>query len=736
MNNLKLLLAMMFLTQSLTGQNISITFTGAGAANRIDSVNATNLTTNESVTLPGNETLVLSPYTGIPSVSELAKLTIVYPNPFADKATLTTIVKNPQMVYLNVQNLVGQVVAQTKAFVQSGENDFSLSVNSAGIYLVTLTNNHESASYKIICTESTSANNSIQYLSTVSSNHQNPSQSDLKSSKISYTLGYGKDDIILYRCMSGIYTTIVTDSPTASNNYDMDFIGCTDPEGKNYSIVKIGTQTWMAENLGFLPSVSPSLNEADTARTYWVYGYEGNDINDAKTTNNYNTYGVLYNWKAAMNGTSGSQENPNEVQGICPNGWHLPSDKEWTVLTDNLGVSAAGKMKETGTMHWLSPNEGATNASGFAALPGGGRNITGIFQRLGDLTYFWTSSAYGVSYAWTRKLDFNSDVTRKYFRTNAGFSVRCLHGQGSPGLAIVTLTEIKAITETSASIDCLVYTGGPAITARGVCWNSIGKPNINDDTFNQGSGAGSFSGTITGLTASTLYYMRAYATTIVGTTYSEERWFYTTGGGGTFDFDDQTYSYQTIGRQIWMTENLAYLPSVSPSSVGSQTDPYYYVYNYEGTNTSAAKATVNHSTYGVLYNWAAAKTACPTGWHLPDDEEWKILEKFLQMNQQEADSVGWRNSGTVGGKLKEAGTSHWYSPNTGANNLSRFIALPAGYRDPGGGFGSLGMFTEFWSSTEQGAYVWGRNLFFLFSGIWRSSDTNKSFGLSVRCVKN
>ena len=118
------------------------------------------------------------------------------------------------------------------------------------------------------------------------------------------------------------------------------------------------------------------------------------------------------------------------VQGICPTGWHLPTDVEWTTLSTYLGgeVVAGGKMKETGTAHWLHPNTGATNSSGFTALPGGYRNYSGSFYDLTYYAYFWSSTETSSTFAWFRNLTYNyEDVDRKrnYFKTN-GFSARCV----------------------------------------------------------------------------------------------------------------------------------------------------------------------------------------------------------------------------------------------------------------------------------------------------------------------
>jgi uncharacterized protein (TIGR02145 family) len=212
-----------------------------------------------------------------------------------------------------------------------------------------------------------------------------------------------------------------------------------------------------------------------------------------------------------------------------------------------------------------------------------------------------------------------------------------------------------------------------------------------------------------------------------------------TDNSGTFkdSRDQHEYKWVRIGEQIWMAENLAWLPAVSPSSDASDTVPRYYVYDYEGTSASAAKENSNYTTYGVLYNWEAAKTACSEGWRLPSDEDWKVLEKYLGMSEDDANfSEYYRDSGSVGGKLKEAGTSHWESPNTGAVNSSGFTALPGGGRDGYDGFNCLGGYAFFWSSSESSSsYARGRGLYYGSDGVGRGGHDCR-LGFSVRCIKD
>jgi uncharacterized protein (TIGR02145 family) len=203
----------------------------------------------------------------------------------------------------------------------------------------------------------------------------------------------------------------------------------TDPrDGNVYHTVTIGTQIWTVENLRYLPSVVGPGTGSQTVPYYYVYGYNGTVVADAKATSNYTHYGVLYNWPAAMNGAASSTANPSGVQGVCPTGWHLPSDAEWTQLTTYLGGEsvAGGKLKETGTTHWSSPNNGATNETGFTALPGGYRISSG-FDCFFSLSYWWCATEYDAGYAWHRYVYYDlTSLDRSYGFKEVGFSVRCV----------------------------------------------------------------------------------------------------------------------------------------------------------------------------------------------------------------------------------------------------------------------------------------------------------------------
>ena len=247
---------------------------------------------------------------------------------------------------------------------------------------------------------------------------QNDTMYIMKSGAIAgqYNVNTEVDSVIFYK-------------PTIEETTSGTFIDSRD--GNEYNWVQIGDQVWMAENLAYLPSVNMVADGSEDAAGsyYYVYGYDGTNVADAKATDNYATYGVLYNWTAAMDGEASSTTNPSGIQGVCPAGWHLPSDAEWTELTDYLGGTsvAGGKLKETGTTHWASPNTGATNETGFTALPGGYRIDNGSFGDIGYYGYWWSATGSNAADAWFRYMDYsNSSVSRSNYFKEVGFSVRCV----------------------------------------------------------------------------------------------------------------------------------------------------------------------------------------------------------------------------------------------------------------------------------------------------------------------
>ena len=207
-----------------------------------------------------------------------------------------------------------------------------------------------------------------------------------------------------------------TENDTWSNNCSCEGHLCGSSishEGYEYSTVQIGDQCWFSENCRYLPEVSPPNEESNTDPYYYVYDYQGADVVEAKATENYETYGVLYNWPAVL------------TEGICPSGWHIPSGVELYFLLDFLGgVSVAGNAMKS-TSGWTNNGNG-TNSSGFNGLPGG-KVFTDSFDDLSFQASWWTYSSYSSSLSENFYLNYNLDYafTGTNYKEN-GFSARCV----------------------------------------------------------------------------------------------------------------------------------------------------------------------------------------------------------------------------------------------------------------------------------------------------------------------
>ncbi len=199
-------------------------------------------------------------------------------------------------------------------------------------------------------------------------------------------------------------------------------------DGKTYNTVLIGAQCWFAQNLNVGTRINCSGEQTNNSI---IEKYCYSDLES-----NCDVYGGLYQWaeivqylNGATNTTSWSPVPTGNVPGICPIGWHLPTDAELTSLTTFLGGEsiAGGKMKETGITHWLTPNTGATNSSGFTALPGGYRTGNGGSNYLTYYAYFWSSLQSDATGAWVRDLIYSSGyVDRSSYNKSGGFSGRCV----------------------------------------------------------------------------------------------------------------------------------------------------------------------------------------------------------------------------------------------------------------------------------------------------------------------
>jgi uncharacterized protein (TIGR02145 family) len=513
------------------------------------------------------------------------------------------------------------------------------------------------------------------------------------------------------------------------NNNNNNNNTVTDIDGNVYHAVTLGTQTWLVENLKTTKyrNGDPIRNITDDET--WYDMEEGAQCDYDNDPTNGNKYGKLYNWHAIGDG-----------RNIAPLGWHVASDADWntleTFVANNYGTSiSVGKILSAAS-DWVSSSEqGAVgndltnnNASGFTGLPGGYRDYDGAFKSIGRTEYWWSYTESDVEWddnAWYRSLNFSDGllVRDDNFNKECGFAIRCVLGEGQ--LPVVTTSLFNTIFITATGGGNVTAQGTKDVTARGVCYSTDEKPDINDLHTLDGAGIGSFESIITGLNPNTKYNVRAYATSDVGTSYGDN--ITLTTGGSVTDIDGNVYGTVVIGTQEWMVENL----KVTHYQNGDPITNELVYLQWKALNTGAYcwydnDETNNRNLYGGLYNWYAvvdSRNICPIGWHIPSEAEWAILTTYL----------GGEN--IAGDKLKKVG---WGS---NATNESGFTGLPGGGRGDytdyyGDGFGYKDGYGYWWSSDEfDNNSSLSRGLGYNYSGF-SGFPTLKYYGFSIRCIKD
>jgi uncharacterized protein (TIGR02145 family) len=504
-----------------------------------------------------------------------------------------------------------------------------------------------------------------------------------------------------------------------------------DYDGNVYPTVEIGYQCWMKENLRtthFHDGIAIPVGTALSSNVASLYAPMDNSAYVP-------TYGYLYNWMAIMHGETSSNTNPSCVQGICPEGWHVPSYGELLQLYDwvnnqyvNGNNTSVAKVLAAPN-GWQNINTGLTgympstnNASGFSAMPAGSIIINSLSPLSPGMTAYIGSATSG------HILEIASDYS--IVSASPGYlSVRCLHdnpylymNSGQAVAPVVTTLKIDSITSSSASCEgFVVASGGVPIADRGICYNTTPNPTVSDNHISDpGPGTGRLMCKPNNLIPNTTYYIRAYATNSIGTTYGEELVFMTyspsaCGGYTVTDYDGNVYHTLPLGEQCWLRENLRSThysdgTTIALGNSSSTTVPYRYAPNGHDSNVPL---------YGYLYNWAAVmhgdsssyanpsgvQGICPTGWHVPSKSE---LEQFVSYIGNQPQNVCGGDSSNIAKAL--ASDINWaYSTNACApggeqrytNNVTGFSALPAGYYNSSCDcFSGFTGYSVFWSSSS------------------------------------
>ena len=541
-------------------------------------------------------------------------------------------------------------------------------------------------------------------------------------------------------------------------------------DGITYKTVKIGTQTWMAENLNTSSFRNGDpVPEAKTDEEWvikkagWCY-YNNDPKNGA-------LYGKLYNWYALT-----------DTRGLAPEGWHLPSEAEWNTLSTFLGgISEAGtKMKNKSG--W-NDNGNGTNESGFSGLPGSLRYEEGQFNDIGRMGFWWTTTP-NIAKTLSHTLSSNSYLGWGMGKEGEsyGFAVRCVMDQtgttsenknspeinttktgkrietfsGKSSTTTITVSSATSITTTAAGnsqgksnlatptlttkpiTNVLVTTatsggnisgnGGAMVSATGVCWSTSPNPTITANSKTVDGPGTTFTSSITGLTTYTKYYVRAYATNSAGTGYGNELTFTTL----VVDKDGNPYHFVAIGNQVWLVENLRTSHYNDGTLIPNTTGDNIWDSLTTGAFCNYNNDIANAKTYSHLYNWYAAtdsRKICPAAWHVPTDTEWTTLTNNLGGESE------------AGGKIKSK--SGWDDDGNGTNS-SGFTALPGGYREDNYNSACfyIGSKGYFWSSTQfDNSRAWYREL----RNAWGADPVSneiykdywgKSIGFSIRCVND
>jgi uncharacterized protein (TIGR02145 family) len=407
--------------QSIYSQDYLLTFSGSGQSSTVEIVEVKNIDQQTTLTLNGTDTLLLTDVVGTGYLPALNQGIIVYPNPANHSSRLEFYNSSAGNTSIEIYDFSGRLLNHKSIRLDAGNHAFAIGGLKAGIYLVKVNTPEHTYSQRLVSTSVQGLTPELQYEGLTQIRPQEPI---MKSISNIVAMRYNDGERLVIKAISGDYAHTKSLIPTESQNIDFEFMNCIDGDGNHYGVVTIGEQVWMAENLkttkyrNGTPIVYPGTNNnAWLSNTNGAYAWYNNDIGWK------DIYGALYNWHAV-----------NNARGLCPTGWHVPTDAEFTELTNFLGGGgvAGGKMKSTSTVpdphpRWESPNTGATNESNWSGLPGGGRDPSGTFFNVGSFGFWWSSTEDSAYYALSRNLFYSLSSVGGFssFKTD-GYSVRCL----------------------------------------------------------------------------------------------------------------------------------------------------------------------------------------------------------------------------------------------------------------------------------------------------------------------
>lgn len=723
------------LCSAISAQTVVLTFSGRDALDRyiqLNRVTVSNLTRGWQETLIWPDTiLTLQQGSGIDEMETSNALQLLQnnPNPFNGTTQLNLSLANAGRVTLEIADVIGRTVVVTNDFssLQAGYHQFQITLSKTGTYVATVRQDGKSASIKMLCNGGGNADR-IEYTGTVQPNEYLAIQAKSLTRGVSDNLFVPGDQMeyVGYATFSGseFASQTISQEQQGSESFRLRFDPVmsdptdgqpcpstptlTDIDGNVYNTVQLGSQCWMQQNLRTKHTAdgAPISMGAGASDVKMLYYYPDSNAS------NQEDYGLLYNWVAVMNGAESSFSVPSNVQGICPDGWHVPSLQEWQTLIsyvstqgqytcggNNIGKALAG------TSGWLnnpsSPepmceigyHPERNNATNFTGMPAG--NFVGTrITNFGKYAIFWSSTSCDSSNVSVLYLAYTNVTTLHIpiggHNKTYGESVRCVRNEGNTG-------------------------GGGG----------------------QGGGGGT---NVSG--SCTVSYVNANET----------------GSGGQItsvkDYDNNSYSVVQIGSQCWMQQNLRTRHYADGTQIrqGSNT-PFplttstsYWFYPADNSSYEAI--------YGLLYNWKAAirtlsdastsnpsgvQGICPNGWHLPSAAEYAQLTEYV-MNQDEyicnpdnRDYVSYAFASNDYWESSPIPCSPGYNPSS--NNATGFDALPAGQWAETTSL--VNRCASFWGASAnnnyQNAYSWNLMMGHPYPVV--SYDMSE-WGYSVRCVRD
>ncbi len=750
----------LFFSPQAFSQDYVMEFYSLSDTINIQSVEVTNLSLGTTFALSAADAIhILSP-ADVRCLPESGSDFEIFPNPTNENFFVKFFAPESGQVSFSVADISGKIIYRNSFYAVRGFHKIEADGALQGVYFINI--HAESYNYtgKIIGTSGQSKELNAFISQSVP---MEVSQSINTKTKSLFEMPYNFGDVLLITATSEtgnktVKTFVIVDANTYADGDNIsvffNFYSCKDFEQYEYAVVEFNDKIWMAENLNteyFANDIHIKL--IDGANT-WSQLSSVAYCNYNNSPSLSDTYGKLYNWHSV-----------NYLGGLCPLGWHVATDEEWLELEMFLGLSATAAntngwhgdfegcyLKESGTTHWSADPEEMTNFAGFTALPAGIRTLTGEFSHQNSYAAWWTATASNVENAWSRALRADScDIYREDGKKVLGLSVRCVYNENIDSVIPVyntalvsTMTISEILMNDALCTTSITEDGGAEVTSRGIVWNTIPNPDVvtNEKMTIDGSGIGTFVSVMDDLSNNTTYYVRAYATNSVGTSYGLEMSFttleaYFTPGSEVLDIDGNTYSTVIVEATEYITSNLRtsryndgtpLLRADNSSTWNTNSSPMYCWYNDDSV--------ANEVKYGKLYNHHAINNGnlCPTGWHVASDSEWKHFEFYLGMNETDTSQTGWRGT-DQGAKLKECGNINWLAPNVDATNQSGFSATGAGSRNNDGGFEGQGESYCIWTSTmDISSYSWMRKLTNAEPRIYRGIEADEN-GFSVRCVK-